>query len=120
MNYEQITGGLENLVKNDKSNVLELVSAETNFQQLDSQVCGDKVCKYQIIKLSNFDQPIEVVNQLPQNIFLSGLIADQPVGPTILFNMIKHIASNKDKYIELLNTRMMIFLVIANPKAFYN
>ena len=101
---------------------IQLDDASIQYNQLlNERMCGKNLCKHPVVTLTNFKSPSEEISKRPQVLLIGSMHGNEIVGTNTLVRFIQKAAENRyGNFWNLLNTRMIVIVPMANPHGFYN
>lgn len=118
--YSSIVSSIKSRVTNDKYNIFDVVYGEEAFSNLDQNMCsndagGADVCRYMLLRVTNFNKTGEEVNSLPQLLVVGGLDGAERVGAAAVLAFMKDLESSFPRYKSILNQLQVLLVPVANP-----
>lgn len=124
LTYSEILGKLKMLTKEDSHNIFRLEFGEKIYKDFPRTLCKvdhsntEEPCQYPILKMTNWDQPMEKIASLPQVLLMAGIHGNETVGSYAMTELAEYIQKNHRSFRHMLNSRMIIILPFVNPQGF--
>ena len=125
MNYTQILKEVKELKKNF-SNFVQLDYGEEIFSGINNEKCllndSDpkkyEMCKFPILRITNFARPAEQTNKHPQVMIIGGTEGKERLSPSAIVSWAKYILANKKQHLSLLNSVTILLLPLMDPYSY--
>lgn len=82
---------------------------------------NNELCKHYIVKLTNWKSPLEEIKKRPQIFLIGSMHGNEVVGTNMLTYLTEIFGGNRNRrdIWELLNSRVFVFIPMANPQGYY-
>lgn len=89
LNYESVLSTLNELAKNNPD-IIKVKDGANEYKKYMNEVkCGDTICKYPIVTLTNFDSSYDEINSRPQTLLVGSIHGDEIVGTNTLVRFLE-------------------------------
>lgn len=124
LTYSEVLAKFKFLTTNDSHNIFRLEFGEKLYKDFPKTACKvdsgakDEPCQYPILKITNWDQPLEKIRKLPQVLLMAGIHGNETVGTYALAELAGYIQNHHNGFKHLINSRMIIIIPFVNPQGF--